>query len=369
MSNSFFDKDLAEQIDREYEALFGAVGPESVPENIEPEPPVELPEVQPHSAWPKWRWFSDAFGALPEGMRDIPVPDFEASDWPEQARCMIPTLPPYWVHPIDTMYAIAMGVLGCDTMLLHGPTGCGKTSAYEAFCAVCIIPFWPTSCFEGMEDSVLLGSTGLRADPETGANVTQYNPSILVQSLWYGGMHVLDEVFRAQLMPIQSLLEAKHTLVLADADGLDESERVVSAEEGRWFCMATDNTTGTGDHTGNYNAQVQDISSLDRFTMTAAADYNPPEVEVDILIRAVPNLPKHYATDMVRVAGEIRQAFVRGSVLQPMSMRALLSWAQKWAMVGSLGFAFRKAYYDKLDPESKGVAAEVWHQVFASELR
>jgi cobaltochelatase CobS len=364
------DIDLAAQIEDEFAALFGDVGKVEVSsqEPAEPEPVVELPDVEPHPAWASFAMFSEVFGGLPDGRRDIPVPQFTPDDWPEQARAMIPSLPSYWHHNLDVMYAVAVSLLGGDTTLLTGPTGSGKTSALSAFCATCCIPMWLTSCYEGMEDTALLGSTGLRADKETGANITQYNPSVLVQSLWYGGMAVLDEAFRGQLMPVQSLLEDKHTLVLSDADGLSEAERVVTGEDGKWFLFLTDNTTGTGDHTGNYNAQVQDVSSLDRITTTAHVDYNPPEVEVGILRKAVPSLPEKYATDMVLIAGEIRTSFLRNSVLQTMSMRALLSWARKWALTGDLRYAYRKAYADKLDPESRGVAAEVWHQVMACEL-
>jgi MoxR-like ATPase len=317
--------------------------------------------------------FSEVFDASDwlksKSLMDVPVPQFMPDDWPEPARAMIPSLPSYWHHNKDVMYAIAVAMINGDTTLLTGATGTGKTSGLFAFGAVCCIPVWLTSCYERMEHTDLVGSSSLKADAETGANITEYNATQLVHSIMHGGLCVIDEAFRSPtLMAIQSLLEDKHTLVLADADGLDEKDRVLTGEDGKWWIMLTDNTTGTGDHTGNYNAVVQDLSTLDRITTTIHVDYNPPEVEIDILQRAVPVLPEHIARDMVRVAGEIRAAFVRGAILQTMSMRALLSWARKWATTGSLKYAFRKSFADKLDPESMQVTAEVWHQVMADEL-
>jgi MoxR-like ATPase len=369
-----FDKDLAAMIEAEYNALKGTVSPE-VLENSEADAVVEatlkappIPPAEAHGAWPKHAMFSEVFGGLPRGKRDLPVPQFEADDWPEQARAMIPALPSYWVHNLDVMYGIALSVLCGDTRLLVGPTGTGKTSAEFAFAAMCCIPVWVTSCYQRMEHTDFVGSASLRADADTGANITEYNPTQLVNSLRYGGLCLIDEAMRSPtLMAIQSLLEDKHTLVLADADGLEEHERVLIAPKGKWWVSLTDNTCGTGDHTGSYNAEVQDLSTLDRITTTVFVDYNPPKVEMQIIEGASPGAGP-MASKMVAVAGEARKAYVRGAVLQTMSMRALLSWADKYTKTGDLAYSFSKAYAAKLDPESLGVVREIWQQVIGEEL-
>lgn len=373
MSSTTFDKDLAAMIEAEYMALKGAMGrevlenSEEIPEEAKPKA-IVLPDVEPHPEWTGHAMFSEVFGGLPTGKRDIPVPQFKADDWPEAARPMIPSLPSYWVHNLDVMYGVALAVLCGDTSLLTGPTGTGKTSSLTAFAAVCTIPAWITSSYQRMEHTDFVGSASLRADPETGANITEYNPTQLVNSLWHGGLCIVDEAMRSPcLMAIQSLLEDKHTLVLADADGLEENERVLVAKPGRWWIALTDNTTGTGDHTGSYNAEVQDLSTLDRITTTIFVDYNPPKVEQTIIEGASPHCAP-VSMKMVNVAGEVRKAYVRGAVLQTMSMRALLSWADKYTKTGDLAYAFTKAYAAKLDPESLGVTKEIWVQVIGEEL-
>lgn len=366
------DIELAAMIEAEYAALKGTESHQVLEDLVEvtlvAEAVAPPPMTPPHPEWPAHLMFSEVFGGLPRGKRDLPVPQFSAEDWPEVARPMIPSLPTYWVHNLDVMYGIALAVLCGDTSLLVGPTGTGKTSSLTAFCAMCTIPAWITSCYQRMEHTDFVGSASLRADPATGANITEYNPTQLVNSLWHGGMCIIDEAMRSPtLMAIQSLLEDKHTLVLADADGLEEQDRVLVAKPGRWWISLTDNTCGTGDHTGSYNAEVQDLSTLDRITTTVFVDYNPPKVEQEIIEGASPaSAPMSHK--MVCVAGEVRKAYVRGAVLQTMSMRALLSWADKYTKTGNLEYSFTKAYAAKLDPESLGVVKEVWMQVMAEEL-
>jgi MoxR-like ATPase len=369
MTSTHIDEELMRCIEAEYA---GAKGKDRVSESslvTENKADTVAEPVTGPSTWPSTYLFSELFGSVPPGKRDIPVPKFNPDDWPEEARAMIPSLPDYWEHNIPTMYAIAVAVLCGDTTLLTGPTGTGKTSSLVAFNAVCGIPTWVTSCYGRMEHTEFVGSSSLRADEATGANITQYNPTQLINSIKYGGMAIIDEAFRSPtLMTIQSLLESKHSIVLAEADGLAEHERVLVGEPGRWWIMLTDNTCGTGDHTGSYNAEVQDLSTLDRITSTIYVDYNPPIVECKILRNAVPSLQEHVIKDMVSVGNLIRAAFKRGAVMQTVSMRALLSWADKTHKTGSLDYGFNRAYYAKLDPDSAAIAVEVWHQVFGRDL-
>jgi cobaltochelatase CobS len=363
-----FDKELLEAIEREHKGLKGILDTSLVPENL-----AEVAERKPPSApayWPRYRMFSEVFGGLPKGRVDIPVPDFRPEDWPAEARAMIPALPSFWVHNLDTMYGIAVAVLCNDTTLLTGPTGTGKTASLFAFGAVCCIPVWVTSCFRRMEATDFLGSSALKADPISGANTTEYNPTQVVNSLRHGGLCVIDEAFRSPvLMALQSLLESRHTLVLAEADGLSESERVLVADPGRWWIALTDNTCGTGDHTGSYDAEVQDLSTLDRITTTLYVDYNDPKTERSIVSKACPTLDKPTVKSMVQVAGLIRDAFKKGTVQQTMSMRALLAWATKTELLGGdLHYTFTRSYFAKLDPDSAAIAAEVWRQVFGTPL-
>lgn len=333
--------------------------------------PVLVPKnkAKPHPAWPGHEMFSERYGSVPVGRADIPVPKFSPEDWPENARALIPALPPNWVDNIEVMYGIAVAVWLGDTTLLHGPAGTGKTSSLIAFCARACIPVWITSSHGRMEHTEFVGSSSLRADAETGANVTEYNPTQLINSIKFGGMSIIDEAFRSPtLMTIQSLLEARHTIVLAEADGLDESERIMVAEPGRWWVMLTDNTCGTGDHTGSYNAEVQDLSTIDRILTTIYVPYNPAAVECKILKANAPSLQDDTIKNMVSVANLVRDAYKRGAVMQPMSLRPLLAWAEKTQLTGSLDYAFATSYFAKLDPDSAAIVNEVWFQVFARPL-
>lgn len=366
-TTTVIDESLLAAIEREYGTIRTDDG------GAKPKPAAEVVpknKAKPHPAWPGHEMFSERYGSVPVGRADIPVPKFSPEDWPEEARALVPCLPPYWEDNIEVMYGIAVAVLCGDTTLLTGPTGTGKTSSLIAFCARACIPVWVTSCHGRMEYTELVGSSSLRADEATGANVTEYNPTQLINSIKYGGMSIIDEAFRSPtLMTIQSLLESKHTIVLAEADGLSEAERVLVAEPGRWWVMLTDNTCGTGDHTGSYNAEVQDLSTLDRITSTVYVDYNPASVECKIVKNAAPALQDDTIKNMVSVANLVRDAYKRGAVMQTMSMRALLSWAAKTETTGSLDYGFTRSYFAKLDPDSAAIANEVWFQVFATNLQ
>ena len=376
------DTDMARAVMDEYDAMYGQDTPEPTAPETEPEPAkpdvIKLPDLEAPSEWPKALMFSEAYHVtakdgyvtIPElgEVRDFPTPDFSPEDWPEAARPMIPAgLPPHWVHNLRTAYGIALALFTGDTSLVVGPTGCGKTSALYAACAVHGIPFWVTSIFPGMEDTVLLGCTGLRADEKTGANRTEYIPSQLVLSLMHGGLACLDEAFRASLMGVQSLLEDGHRLVLSDADGLSEAERVLEATPGKWWLFLTDNTTGTGDHTGNYVAEVQDASSLDRILNVIPADYNPMHVEAEIVAKAAPCVPKNTVNDIVQIAALVRQYFKSGGMLQTMSTRAILSVAKKYEVMGTLKPALHAAFVGKLDPDGVAKFGEVYAQVIGEE--
>lgn len=362
--------DLTEMLEAELRAIRGGEYTAPNAEPAKPEPVAKKHEVFPHTAWPGFAMFSVVFGMLPGGKSvDIPVPQFKPTDWPEQARAMIPALPSHWVHNLDVMYDLALAVLQGDTTLLTGPTGTGKTSSIVAFAAECCIPVWITSAYRRMEHTDFIGSASLRADPKTGANITEYNPTQLVNSLWHGGIAVVDEAFRSPcLMTIQSLLEDKHTLVLADADGLAENERVLQAKPGLWWIMLTDNTTGTGDTTGAYNAEVQDLSTLDRITSTINVPYPSATIEAEIIRKAYPDVTSSVATGMVRVATEVRKAHQRAAMMQTMSMRALLSWASKYVIMRDVEQAFKQAFYAKLDTDSAAVCSELYRQVTGRSL-
>jgi cobaltochelatase CobS len=340
-----------------------------------PEAPPEVVKVVTKYAklkapahYAKGAMFSKVFGKVPKGVPDIPVPLFKVEDWPKAGQAVIPRIDINWVWDRDLAYELMVAMLAGDTTLLYGETGTGKTALAEQACALLNIPLWQTSCHRQQESTDLLGSTGLEANEKGGMN-TVFNPSQVVNSVLYGGMCLLDEAFRSPiLMAIQPLLEEQHRLLLADANGIDAADRVLCAREGKFFMVLTDNTNGTGSESGVYDAEVQDLSTLDRVLSAIHVDYPKDAVQQAILKRSFDEIVDTDLVAMVQVGNQVRQAFRQGTLQQTMSLRALHSWATKARIFGNLRLGFKQAFLNKLTLDERSIAAEIWQQVTGEEL-
>lgn len=313
--------------------------------------------------------FSDAFGWKPTTIPNIPIRMFSESDWHETIRSYIPTMPDYWVWPRAETEQFALAMYCGDRTLLYGPTGTGKSALTRAWCARFLIPWLRINCNKFDDSTVFLGSTQLKVDPETGANVTGYEYTVVTLAAKHGGMLVIDEAFRSgALMSVQSLLENPGTLTLPDAPGLAAADRkLVPPPDTFWLCL-TDNTNGMGDTSGSYNAEVQDLSSLDRITATIYVDYPKRKDEMEVLNVSEPKMDPKWAPIIVDVACSVRNAFKLGKIQMPLSIRATIAWARKAHLVGSLGRGLVLTYGAKLSKDDMTVLNEAWHQITASDL-
>lgn len=320
-------------------------------------------------------WFSEVFWK-PLSIPDFPVPSFTQEDWDEEVRGFIPAVDKpdsifYSWPKKETEIFVSSVIRGDNRCLLHGPTGTGKTTLPEMVCAKLCIPFIRVSAFQEMKASHYIGKDTVKVNPETGTQEVVYEPSNLVFACMHGAMLVLDEANRAPpaiAMSIQPLMERHGTLSLQDAAGIAPSDRLLRPPKGKFWLVATDNTNGLGDSSGNYSAEVQDLSTLDRITSSIYIDYLPSKAEAGILSQAYPDLNDDTAGDMVRVAKYIRDAFTDHKVLQTMSPRALMSWASHAVMYENVELAFEVAFFNKLDDDCKAVVREVYHQVMAVNL-
>jgi cobaltochelatase CobS len=279
--------------------------------------------------------------------------------WEPAAQARIPKKTDHYFSP-ELLDKLLFAMKAGKTCLLHGPTGTGKTSNIKELAARLNMPFWRVSCHAQMEASEFLGSVSVVA--ENGVPVTKTAPSDVVLAFMHGGILTIDEAFRApNLMAIQSVLESPPTLVLQDAHGV---QRALEPTKDLWIFL-TDNTTGTGDTTGKYIAQVQDVSSLDRITTSIFVDYLSETEEVNILKEVFKDkFEESVAKQMVIVAGLIRPAFTQNKVLQTMSIRGLINWYRNYTLIGHVGPAYRLAYLDKLGDTCKQVAIDCYRQVY-----
>lgn len=305
----------------------------------------------------------------PEHIPDIPVKVYKPEDWPEPARVMIPTLQDNWQWPKQTTELFALAMYCNDTTLLYGMQGTGKSDLAKAYCAITCTPMWRQSCHEETREQHFIGTPSVTYTDDGQMRIVQ-EPTLLTDSIRYGGMFVEDEAFRhSAALVLQSLREKNtRTLILPDAPGRDSSERVLKADPHKWRYVLTDNTAGVGDVSGLFQAQVQDASTLDRITAAIKVDYLPDEQEQTLLKSSFPDLPNAFVNDMVRFANLVRTAFTTGNLPLTMSVRGLLSWGEKEILFNNPKLALQLAWFSKVPDDCQATVSDMYHQVFAQHL-
>jgi len=308
------------------------------------------------------RLFSDLFWK-PKAVPDFPIRVFQPEEWDESVRAHIPAKNENWVWPKEETELFAFAMFSEDRTLLYGPTGTGKSALPKAYCAELNIPYMLTSCHQQQEATDFLGKDNIKFDEDTQSLSAHVEFSMLTQGAKFGGMIVLDEAFRSPiLMAIQSLLEPGGSLVLPDAAGLSVAERRITPPAGKHWIVLTDNTNGQGSDDGKYNAEVQDLSTLDRITATIHIGYPSKNDEHRVLSKVAPALPKEMINKIVALNGQIRNAFMKNTIQQPLSIRAAIVIAKKAQHLG-VKRSYELSYKAKLSPTDTGVYAEVWKQV------
>lgn len=343
---------------------------ESSKEQVKAEAVPELSKgvIAPPAATDDMKMFSDVFWK-PESVPDFPIKVFNRDDWHPSVRAHIPTPNENWAWDKDVLEQFAFAMYSNDRTLLYGPTGTGKSATPKEYCAKLNIPFMLTSCHQQQESTDFLGKDNIKFNAETQSLSAHVELSNLATGVKYGGMLIIDEAFRSPiLMAIQSLLEPGGSLVLPDAAGLDVADRRLTPPEGKSWIVLTDNTNGQGSEDGKYNAEVQDLSTLDRITAAIYVGYPKMVIERKILRKVAGSLTKDNVNLLCKLNKQVRAAFAKGTLQQPLSIRAGIKIAQKAQFLG-LESAYKISYVNKLSNQDMGVFSEIWRQVTATALK
>jgi len=311
--------------------------------------------------------FSSVFWK-PKEIPDLPLPMFKREDWHEEAQMQIPAIDEMWIWNKPVTERLALAMYSGDTTLLHGLHGTGKSCIAEQWGALFNIPTWRMSCNKETREAHFVGSAGLDYDAEGKMHIKQ-EPTLLTDSLKYGGIFIEDEAFRHNSALVLQSLREKNTrcLTLPDAPGRSAADRRLHAPEGRWWYVLTDNTCGIGDETGVFDAQVQDASTLDRVGAVIEVDYLSPAQEARILKKHT-NLSKEQISGVLKFTGNVRTAFRSQQMLSTLSVRTLLAWSAKTELTKSLELGLRMAWFEKLCEDDRATAKDLYHQVFARTI-
>lgn len=280
----------------------------------------------------------------------------------EEDHEFIPVHDPYF-QPNDKLFElIALGVKLNTPVLLHGPTGCGKSSSVMELAAILSQPLRRVSLNGDFAAADFIGEKSIQAS-ENGSSIVTWQDGVLPQAMRSGHWLLVDEIDTAHpsvIFALQSVLEGA-PLVLAGNGG----EIVAPHDHFRLF--ATANTLGYGDDTGMYTGtKIMNEATLDRFGIVERVGYLDPDSEA-IVIKTKTGIPMATAKQMVKVAQEVRQGYDMQACYCTFSTRRLINWANATASL-DLRQGLKVSVLARLRPEDRDYVRGIAQRVLGITL-
>ena len=228
----------------------------------------------------------------------------------------------YMFRPIslsNTLYGITKNV----PVYVQGHTGTGKTTLVEQIAARLSWPFLRVNFDSEITRMDLVGRDVIKE--ENGASVSKFVDGILPKMI--GGPYIscFDEIdfVRPDVAYVMQRAFEGNGLMITEDGG-----RFV-APDPMFRMFATANTVGQGDEFGMYQgARPQSMAMLDRFQLWVTVDHMDADSRERLIKAKVPGIDD----DMVRLVnqyvGEHIKAFTGSDVLQPISPRQYISFAE-----------------------------------------
>lgn len=247
---------------------------------------------------------------------------------------------------------------------LTGPMGCGKTSIIIEVHARLNLPLHIVTGHDRMETPDLIGQHVLIDGDMI------FLPGPLLNALRFGHTLLVDEV---------DMLDPG---TVAGLNALREGQPITVPENGGelvhpapgFRLVVASNTKGSGDVDGVYGgAKRLNGAFVDGF-IGIEVDYPDEDTELELLHATSPKLDRRYHQAMLRVAQEVRKAFMGendagDAIPVTMSTRSLLRWGhlvKVFAGVRRRGenpflYALRRAMTWRCDPETRAFIENLAH--------
>jgi MoxR-like ATPase len=230
-----------------------------------------------------------------------------------------PAIDANYVWPDETGPALAQMARGRNVMF-YGPAGTGKTTFAKQVAAHFGRPFVRISCDDQTEASTLVGMT-----VPDGAGGVKWQDGQLAAAIRRPGTIILvDEPSVARpgaLFVLQAVMDADRSLHVA------ETGEVIPVAPGVLIVLA-DNTNGTGDTSGAYEAtRRMNRATLDRLGVTVRLDYLTPDREAAVL-RDATGCDRKVASTLATFAKATREGADAGTVSHGIGLRRLMALAE-----------------------------------------
>lgn len=262
------------------------------------------------------------------------------------------TVDPNYIWPEHTGPIVA-ALAHNEPVFLYGPAGTGKTSFAEQLAAQYKRPFVRVSCDDQTEAAVLSGMTV----PDTANGGVIWQDGQLAAAIRRPGTVILiDEPSVARpgaLFVLQSVMDGARCLNIAET-----GERIPLAPD--VILILADNTNGTGDETGSYEATRRlNRAFLDRPAITVRLDYMPADDEARIL-HARSGLSKEACAALVKFAVMTRAKTGDGDLSHAVGLRRLIALARQITFGTPPAVAFQLSTIETAPPEDREALRQIW---------
>ena len=343
------------------EALEKRAGVEAMESMVKEEVPEVAPEPVKEIVLEKnQQKFSKLLGKRSH-KNDFAVTVFKDEDWNEEVRCFIPKVKEdYYLVPEHAEAILRAWELN-EKVLIHGPTGAGKSSIVEQLCAITRRPFIRVNCTGDMDSSMVFGQLMVKDAS------TVWADGPVTEAVRHGAVFAWDEwdVTPPEIsMGLQWLLEEDSKLFLKEMPGAAVDKFIEPHKNFR--LVALGNTQGQGDDTGSHaGTNVQNTATLDRFGTTIRIGYLPEKIEIGMLTAKVgKGLEEKVIGNLVKLAGLVRQGYQQGQLSLTLSPRSLISICRKMQYNLSLEDSLDLVYANKLTSMQQKVVYELRRKVF-----
>lgn len=236
--------------------------------------------------------------------------------------------------------------IGGHSLILSGPTGCGKSSLGEQFCARLGLGLYRVACHGRMEFPELIGGHRLASEVGPQGEVSIKPASkweallIAIKSLTGLGPRMIwvdGPVVRAMREGCVVLLDefnflhptvfgGLNTILDAATFTIPETGETISAARGFRIMLTGNGVDGGADAVLYRGISKVNIAGLDR-PCGMRVKYNSPTEDAAIILAAHPQISPVIIDVMVKLAEKVREGFASGQMETVISTRKLVQWA------------------------------------------
>ncbi|HPJ97324.1 MAG TPA: AAA family ATPase [Syntrophales bacterium] len=295
----------------------------------------------------------------------VVAPDTAMIEVRDNLTALVPKQNPSYVFRKDLLsdfLAWHKGAAGNDPLYVTGPTGSGKSSIITEVSARLGIPLYVVSCHERMEIPEFFGRFIVKSGQMEWSDGPLMAGIKDPQRAWV----LLDEVDTLDpgtFVGLNPLLEGRTIII-------PETGEVIDPNINSCRIIVAGNTAGGGDSTGLYQStKRQNAASMGRF-MIMKVDYPTPDEELQVLLKAIPDLPPIIGENMINVANKVRELYDNGEIECVFCTRTLIRWANLSQFfkgkpgIDVLNYTLDRAIGNRVENNSRSAIQELKQRIF-----